>query len=168
MQQPAKPFSCRRPPWHSVAVKPSKHIKPQGNNSTFLTPDAAHTDRGLDVYCIKFQPFYILAFFFCVSVARRLVSTDVNLSEEHTVSIFRGEVAMVRSIATSVLTRETVCLSETLASTGESTWRRNPEENITLTAVEISNLTQSTYCFAAITEHYSSCLWKSIRDNEKR
>jgi hypothetical protein len=58
--------------------------------------------------------------------------------EKHTVSIFRAEVAMLGSgriytgleegKATSALKMEIVCVSETLASTYESTRCQNPEE----------------------------------------
>jgi hypothetical protein len=42
---------------------------------------------------------------------------DANISEEHSVSIFRAEAL------------EPVCFSETMASTGEATRRQNPEEH---------------------------------------
>jgi hypothetical protein len=56
--------------------------------------------------------------FFWVSAPYRL-SVDANVSEKHTVSIFRAEDA---------LKMETVCLSETMASIDESTRCQNPEE----------------------------------------
>jgi hypothetical protein len=36
---------------------------------------------------------------------------------------------MLGSIATSALKMETVCFSETLAPTNQSTWHQNPEEH---------------------------------------
>jgi hypothetical protein len=77
-------------------------------------------------------------------------SVGANVSEKHTVSIFRAEAAMLESggiytglekgkaegrilpfpnIANSALKMETICFSETVASTDESTRRQNPEDH---------------------------------------
>jgi hypothetical protein len=53
-------------------------------------------------------------------------SVDASVSEKHTVAILRAEVTMLGS--SSAQKMETVCFSETMASSDESIRRRNPEE----------------------------------------
>jgi hypothetical protein len=68
------------------------------------------------------------------------ISVDANVSDKHTVSIFRDEyedsVFLYESTSqisilspSSSLKMETVCFSETLVPTDESTRHKNPEEH---------------------------------------
>jgi hypothetical protein len=84
---------------------------------------------GVEDTSIMMLPFWV--FMPCRLVGR------CNVSEKHMVSIFRVELTMLVSGGiekglkegkTSALKVEIVCISETLASTYESTQLQNPEE----------------------------------------
>jgi hypothetical protein len=64
-----------------------------------------------------------MMFFFCVW-RRADSSVDANVSEKHTVSIFRADILSI----CSGLKMGTVCFSETMASTDGSKRRQNPDE----------------------------------------